>query len=150
VAEALTGRVAGLTVTTTEGSPDATINLKVRGGTSISQDSSPLIIVDGFPVNSLNDIASSDIENISILKDASSTAIYGSRGANGVVLVTTKSGKEGKLSISLNSFTGYKFLAKKYSVLSPYDYAKWQYEFALLNNNGNSASYDQYFGPIVK
>ena len=147
VAEALTGRVAGLSVTTTEGSPDATINLKVRGGTSISQDSSPLIIVDGFPVNSLNDIASSDIENISILKDASSTAIYGSRGANGVVLVTTKSGKEGKLSISLNSFTGYKFLAKKYSVLSPYDYAKWQYEFALLNNNGNSASYDQYFGP---
>lgn len=147
VAEALTGRVAGLSVTTTEGSPDATINLKVRGGTSISQDSSPLIIVDGFPVNSLNDIASSDIENISILKDASSTAIYGSRGANGVVLVTTKSGKEGKLSISLNSFTGYKFLAKKYSVLSPYDYAKWQYEYALLNNNGNSASYDQYFGP---
>ena len=66
VAEALTGRVAGLSVTTTEGSPDATINIKVRGGTSISQDSSPLIIVDGFPVNSLNDIASSDIENISI------------------------------------------------------------------------------------
>lgn len=146
VAEALTGRVAGLSVTTTEGSPDATISLKVRGGTSITQDSSPLIIVDGFPVNSLNDVSSSDIENISILKDASSTAIYGSRGSNGVVLVTTKSGREGKLSVSLNSFIGYKLLAKKINVLSPYDYAKWQYEYAMLNNNSNPATYEKYFG----
>ncbi|MFT3919281.1 SusC/RagA family TonB-linked outer membrane protein [Cloacibacterium sp.] len=152
VAEALTGRVAGLSVTSTEGSPDATINLKVRGGTSISQDSSPLIIVDGFPVNSLNDISSSDIENISVLKDASSTAIYGSRGANGVVLITTKSGREGKLSVSLNSFMGYKFLAKKIKVLSPYDYAKWQYEYAMLDSssptpsNANATTYEKYFG----
>lgn len=149
VAQALTGKVAGLSVTTTEGSPDAEINLKVRGGTSVTQDSSPLVIVDGFPVNSLNDIAASDIENITVLKDASSTAIYGSRGANGVILVTTKSGKEGKLNVSLNSYLGYKILAKKMEVLSPYDYAKWQYEYAMLND-GNSTSYEKYFGTFAE
>jgi TonB-dependent SusC/RagA subfamily outer membrane receptor len=114
VAEALTGKIAGVRVSSTEGSPDADITLRVRGGGSITQDSSPLIIVDGFPVNSLNDISSSDIENISILKDASSTAIYGSRGSNGVILVTTKSGKEGsKLNVNFNLFTGFKLLARQ-------------------------------------
>lgn len=145
VAEALTGKIAGVRVSSTEGSPDADITLRVRGGGSITQDSSPLIIVDGFPVNSLNDISSSDIENISILKDASSTAIYGSRGSNGVILVTTKSGKEGnKLNVNFNLFTGFKLLARQIDVLSPYDYAKWQYEFASLK--GDIPSYENYFG----
>src|SRR5690606_2718658 len=77
VPETLTGRMAGVQVTASEGSPDAEIRIRVRGGTSISQDNSPLYIVDGFPVNSINDISPTDIETISVLKDASSTAIYG-------------------------------------------------------------------------
>lgn len=147
VAEALTGKIAGVTVATTEGSPDAQINVTVRGGTSVTQDNAPLVIVDGFPVSSLNDVSPSDIENISILKDASSTAIYGSRGANGVILVTTKSGKDGKVNVTFNSFTGYKFIANTIDVLSPYDYAKWQYEYANLTGTTSAMNkFTQYFG----
>ena len=145
VAESLTGRVAGVQVTSTEGSPDADIKIKVRGGGSLTQDSAPLLIVDGFPVNTINDISPSDIENITILKDASSTAIYGSRGAYGVVIVTTKSGKDGaKIAVNYNVFSGVKRIAKTIDVLSPKDYVKWQYEFALLKND--IPSFEQYYG----
>ncbi len=95
--EALQGKLAGVQITTTEGSPDAEMKIRVRGGGSITQSNDPLFIVDGFPVESISDIPASDIEDMTVLKDASSTAIYGSRGANGVILVTTKSGKEGKV-----------------------------------------------------
>ena len=91
VSQALSGKMAGVSVVTTEGDPDADIKIRVRGGASITQDNSPLYIVDGFPVESINDISSSEIASIDVLKDAFSTAIYGSRGANGVVIVTTKS-----------------------------------------------------------
>ena len=91
--EALTGKMAGVQVTTTEGSPDAEVKIRVRGGGSITQSNDPLYIVDGFPVDGINDIPANEIEDITVLKDASSTAIYGSRGANGVILVTTKSGQ---------------------------------------------------------
>ena len=144
VAEALTGRMAGVQVTSTEGSPDAEINIRIRGGTSLTQDSSPLIIVDGFPVNSMSDVSSSDVESITILKDASSTAIYGSRGANGVVIVTTKKGKDGRIDVGFNTFYGMKTIAKKIDVQSPEDFVKWQYEYALLDDN--LESYEKYFG----
>ncbi|SFZ92725.1 TonB-linked outer membrane protein, SusC/RagA family [Flaviramulus basaltis] len=146
VAEALTGRLAGVTVTSSEGSPDAEINIRVRGGGSITQDSSPLIIVDGFPVNSMSDISPSDIANISILKDASSTAIFGSRGANGVVIITTKSGVDGKISANFNMFYGVTKIANTIDVLQPQDFAKWQYEYALLDNPDDLDSYEKYFG----
>ncbi|MDR6969404.1 TonB-linked SusC/RagA family outer membrane protein [Flavobacterium arsenatis] len=146
VAEALTGRIAGVRVTSSEGSPDSEIIIRIRGGASLSQDASPLYIVDGFPVNNINDISPSDIENITVLKDASSTAIYGSRGANGVVLVTTKSGKNGeKVNVSFDTFTGFKKIANTVDVLNPADYAKWQYEFALLKDD--LESYETFFGP---
>lgn len=144
VAESLTGRLAGVQVTGTEGSPDAEINIRVRGGGSITQNNSPLFIVDGFPVNSISDITPSDIQSIDVLKDASSTAIYGSRGANGVVIITTKSGKEGKLTVSYNTFMGFKKIAKTLDVLNPQDYVKWQYEYALLEDD--LPSYENYFG----
>lgn len=147
IAEALTGKIAGVQVTSSEGSPDAEINLKVRGGGSITQDSSPLIIVDGFPVSGMSEVSPSDIESITVLKDASSTAIYGSRGAYGVVLITTKGAKNGKITGTFNSFTGYKSLAKEIDVLSPYDYAKWQYENALLLGNV-ATTYNKYFLPF--
>ena len=152
VAEALTGRIAGVQVTSAEGSPDAEIRIRVRGGGSLTQDASPLIIVDGFPVNSMNDISSSDIETMTVLKDASSTAIYGSRGANGVILITTKSGKDGKIAVNFNMFYGMKTMANEIDVLSPEDYTKWQYEYALLSQTtspkvaSNPASYTKYFG----
>ena len=147
--EALTGKMPGVQITTTEGSPDADVKIRVRGGGSITQSNDPLYIVDGFPVESISDIPANDIEDITVLKDASSTAIYGSRGANGVILVTTKSGKEGKTKVSYNAYYSWKKIAKTMDVLSPYDYAKWQYELALLKNNNNPekiSSYTDYFG----
>ena len=127
-AQALTGRLAGVQITTSEGSPDAEVKIRVRGGGSITQDNSPLYIVDGFPVSSISDIAPNDIKTIDVLKDASSTAIYGSRGANGVVIITTKSGVKGKVSVSYNSYLGQKTMANKLNVLDPYEYVLFQYE----------------------
>lgn len=144
VAEALTGRIAGVQIISSEGSPDSDIKIRVRGGGSLTQDSSPLIIVDGFPVNSMNDIAPSDIETITVLKDASSTAIYGSRGANGVIIITTKTGKDGKIAVNFNMFYGMKQMADEIDVLQPEDFVKWQYEYALLAKDVNS--YEKYFG----
>ena len=85
---ALTGRMAGVNITTTDGAPDAEVQIRVRGGGSITQDNSPLYIVDGFPMDRISDISPNDIETIDILKDAASTAIYGARGANGVVILS--------------------------------------------------------------
>ena len=144
--EALTGKMAGVQVTTTEGSPDAEVKIRVRGGGSITQSNDPLYIVDGFPVETISDIPATDIEDITVLKDASSTAIYGSRGANGVILVTTKSGKSGKVNVSYNAYYSWKKIANTFDVLSTYDYAKWQYELALLKNENDLSSYTQYFG----
>ncbi|WP_041823523.1 SusC/RagA family TonB-linked outer membrane protein [Leadbetterella byssophila] len=142
--EAIAGRLAGVQISTTEGSPDAEMRIRVRGGGSITGDNTPLFIVDGFPVSSISDIAPTDIESIDVLKDASSTAIYGARGANGVIIITTKSGKAGKMSVSFNSYGGFKNLANKLNVLTPYDYALWQYERALLANS--LTDYTNYFG----
>ena len=128
VSEALTGKLAGVNITTTEGSPDADVKIRVRGGGSLSQDNSPLYIVDGFPVSSISDIAPSEIESIDVLKDASSTAIYGARGANGVIIVTTKSGKEGNVQVNFNASHGWKKITKEVKVLDPYNFAYYQYE----------------------
>ena len=128
VGEAMTGKMAGVNVTTTEGSPDADVKIRVRGGGSLSQDNSPLYIVDGFPVSSINDIAPSEIESIDVLKDASSTAIYGARGANGVIIVTTKSGKEGNVQVNFNASHGWKKITKEVKVMDPYNFAYYQYE----------------------
>lgn len=133
VSEAMTGKLAGVNITTTEGSPDADIKIRVRGGGSLSQDNSPLYIVDGFEVASISDISPSEIESIDVLKDASSTAIYGSRGANGVIIITTKSGKEGNIQVSFNANYGFKKIAKEVKVMDPYNYAYYQYE---LNPSG--------------
>jgi len=127
-AEAITGRLAGVSVVTSEGSPDADIRIRVRGGTSISQDNSPLYVVDGFVVSSINDIPPTDIASIDVLKDASSTAIYGAMGSNGVVLITTKSGREGKITTSFNAYWGAKKAYDFTEVLSPYEFVYYQYE----------------------
>ena len=148
VSQALSGKMAGVSVVTTEGDPDADIKIRVRGGGSITQDSSPLYIVDGFPVESINDISSSEIASIDVLKDAFSTAIYGSRGANGVVIVTTKSAEKGqKVSVKLNTYYGLKWMANR-SAIQPMDaenYVKFQYELASIRDKV-STNYTPYFG----
>jgi len=148
VTEALSGKMAGVSVTVSEGDPDADIKVRVRGGGSITQDNSPLYIVDGFPVDNINDIASSEIQSIDVLKDAFSTAIYGSRGANGVVIVTTKSGEKGrKISVSLNAYYGRKQIANKdaLQVMDSENFVKFQYELAKVRGNVSDA-YQPYFG----
>ena len=146
VTEAMAGKMAGVQVTTTEGDPDADIKIRVRGSGSITQDSSPLYIVDGFPMESISDIPASDIQSIDVLKDAFSTAIYGSRGANGVVIVTTKSGKEGKISVNFNAYTGVKNMANKDAFISqsPYDFVRTQYEYALFRDQ--LSNYESRYG----
>ena len=148
ISQALSGKMAGVSVTTTEGDPDADIKIRVRGGGSITQSSSPLYIVDGFPMESISDIPSSEIQSIDVLKDAFSTAIYGSRGANGVIIVTTKSADKGqKVSVKFNTYYGLKTMANK-GAIKPMDvenFVKFQYENALLQNSVSSKYYP-YFG----
>lgn len=148
VSQALSGKMAGVSVTTTEGDPDADIKIRVRGGGSITQDNSPLYIVDGFPVESINDISSSEIQSIDVLKDAFSTAIYGSRGANGVVIVTTKSGEKGrKVSVNVNSYYGYKKIANAAAIqpMNSENFVKFQYELAAIRDNITD-NYEPFFG----
>lgn len=143
--EALQGKMAGVRITNPDGSPDADVVIRVRGGGSITSDNSPLYIVDGFPVNSISDISASDIEDITVLKDASSTAIYGSRAANGIIMVTTKSGKAGNVKVNYNAYVGSKKCVEYFDVLDTEDYLRWQYEaFAL---GGSTATFVNDIGP---
>ncbi len=148
VSQALSGKMAGVSVVTTEGDPDADIKIRVRGGGSITQDSSPLYIVDGFPVESINDIPSSEIQSIDVLKDAFSTAIYGSRGANGVVIVTTKSAEKGqRISVKFNAYAGLKKMANAGAIraMDADNFVKFQYELGVVRDN-LSSYYNPYFG----
>lgn len=144
-AEALQGKVAGVQVTSADGAPGSEINIRIRGGTSVTQSNEPLFIVDGFPANSINDIPPTDIQSIDILKDASLTAIYGARGGNGVVIVTTKSAKSGKMSVSFNHTTQVRTLARKIDLMTPYEYVKIQYD-AVVGNNTNRQKFRGNFG----
>ena len=151
--QALAGKLAGVDVRAAEGDPDTPVEIKVRGTGSITQDSSPLYIVDGFPVNSISDISPSDIKSVDVLKDAFSTAIYGSRGAYGVVLITTKDGARGKVTVSYDSYYGIKKMANMGAVemMSPYEYALYSYESAVLEDStrptGKANSiYEPHFG----
>lgn len=145
-AEAITGRMPGVQVTTTDGAPGAEIVIRVRGGGSVTQDNSPLYIVDGFPVSSINDIAPADIASIDVLKDAATAAIYGARGANGVVIITTKSARAGKTVVSYNGFGQARTLPKKLKVLSPYEFVLAQYEYARTRSQTDVDNFEKYFG----
>jgi TonB-linked SusC/RagA family outer membrane protein len=134
-AEALTGRLAGVQLTSSEGTPGANVRIRVRGGGSITQDNSPLYVVDGIQIeNALSVISPQDIASVDVLKDAASTAIYGARGANGVVIITTKNGIEGRTTVSYSGFAGVRRLAKKLDVLRPGEFIDLQYERAVRNS----------------
>lgn len=120
----LQGRTPGVEVTATSGVPGAGMKVRVRGTTSINKSSDPLYVIDGIISSSgLDGINPSDIQSMEVLKDASSTAIYGSRGSNGVILITTKGGSEGKASITFDASVGLSTVRKQYDLLNAYEYA---------------------------
>jgi len=120
----LQGRTPGVEVTATSGMPGASMKVRVRGTTSINKSSDPLYVIDGIISSSgLDGIDPSDIQSMEILKDASSTAIYGSRGSNGVILITTKQGSEGKAQVTFDASIGLSTVRKQYDLLNAYEYA---------------------------
>lgn len=130
--QALTGKVAGVVVTTSDGALGAEANITIRGNNSLTQSSAPLYVIDGFPTESsmATALSSADIESIDILKDASATAIYGARGANGVIVITTKQGNEGKPKINFSaSWTG-SGIANKVDLMDGYEFVTLQSEMA--------------------
>lgn len=129
--QALAGRMAGVQIVQTDGQPGAEASIRVRGGISITQSNEPLYVIDGFPTeDGMSSLDPADIESIDVLKDASATAIYGARGANGVVLITTKSGKsmEGKGQVTFDAYVGFRKLANKLDVLSTEEFVLADYE----------------------
>jgi TonB-linked SusC/RagA family outer membrane protein len=151
---ALQGRAAGVQVTQTSGQPGAAVTIRIRGGNSINGGNEPLYVIDGFPVynsnsdinagaasgasiNGLSTLNMGDIESIDVLKDASATAIYGARGANGVVLITTRQGKVGQNTISYDTYAGSQWLGKKIPLLTAQQYA-------LLKNDAVTTSNEQF------
>lgn len=138
VATAMQGKMPGVTITSLDGRPDAKVSIRVRGGGSITQSNDPLFIVDGFPVSNINDIPASQIASIDVLKDASSTAIYGARGANGVILVTTKSPVAGKVTVTYSGNTQIKSPSKYLGALDGYDFVKLNWDYGTLFGNGNA------------
>ena len=127
--QALAGRLAGVNITTTEGGPGAAVTINVRGGGSITQDNTPLYVVDGVQVeNALNILAPQDIASVDVLKDAAATSIYGARGANGVVVITTKGGKAQRTAVAYNYFFGINKLAKKFDLMNPAEFIEYNWE----------------------
>ncbi|WP_460910321.1 SusC/RagA family TonB-linked outer membrane protein [Spirosoma areae] len=148
----LQGRAAGVQITQNSGAPGGATTIRIRGGNSIQGDNEPLYVIDGIPFkndgagsgssfNVLSTLNPGDIESISILKDASSTAIYGSRGANGVVIITTKRGKAGKSTINFDAYYGIQDVRRKYPVLNGREYA--QFVNDANTNEGRAAVYTQ-------
>jgi TonB-linked SusC/RagA family outer membrane protein len=132
-AQAISGKMAGVRISNTNAAPGGGTNIVIRGVSSINASNSPLVVIDGFPMkdgfnkneNPLNSINPADIESIEVLKDASSSAIYGTQAANGVILITTKKGKTGKPSINVNVSTGYQQMINKIEVLNREDFLKY-------------------------
>ncbi|MFV0290576.1 MAG: SusC/RagA family TonB-linked outer membrane protein [Mangrovibacterium sp.] len=146
LAMALQGRLAGVSVSSQDGRPGAKKSIRIRGGGSISQSNEPLLIVDGFPVDEISSIPVEQIESVSVLKDAASTAIYGASGANGVILVTTKNAKEGDLDVTYNGYLQINTPAKHFKALSAQQYLlhTWSYASALGSSYQNGV--EKYFG----
>jgi TonB-linked SusC/RagA family outer membrane protein len=132
--QALQGKASGVQVTSSDGSPGAATSIRIRGGNSINASNEPLYVIDGFiDGGDINNINTNDVESIEILKDATSTSIYGARGANGVILITTKRGKEGKSSISVSSSYGVQTLSNKINFLNGPDRAAYATEYQIHN-----------------
>lgn len=140
--QTLGGRIAGVNVSSSEGTPGGTMNIVIRGNNSLTQDNSPLYVIDGFPVEDAaiaSTINPSDIESLDILKDASATAIYGARGANGVVIITTKKGKVGKAQLSYDGSVTMHHVTRTIPMMDAYEFVKLQaetYPASIANSTG--------------
>ncbi|MEO6136369.1 MAG: TonB-dependent receptor [Ginsengibacter sp.] len=143
--EALAGRIAGVVVSSVDGQPGSVNNIVIRGNNSITQGNSPLYVIDGFPSESINSnsINPNDIESLSVLKDASATAIYGARGANGVIVITTKTGKVGPPLVSFSTSYGIQKIGNSVPLMDPYNFVKYQLENSPGDTNtvGSAAYY---------
>lgn len=135
---ALQGRASGVQVTTNSARPGGSTTIRIRGTGSVNASNEPLYVIDGYPTEELNSINPNDIESIEILKDASATAIYGSRGSNGVVIVTTKRGKAGQSLIEFSNYYGIQSVRRKLPLLNAQEYAEYLNEARL---NGGSTAY---------
>ncbi|MFT4093209.1 MAG: TonB-dependent receptor [Niabella sp.] len=150
--QALAGRVAGVNVTATDGQPGDALNIVIRGNNSLTYSNAPLYVIDGFPMEDFNtsSLNMNDIESIDVLKDASATAIYGARGANGVVIITTKRGKAGTAQVSYQGSLGRSVVnGRRFDMLSPYEFVKLQLEIdsakaAALYFKGDRQSLEDY------
>ncbi|MRX45758.1 SusC/RagA family TonB-linked outer membrane protein [Pedobacter puniceum] len=138
--QALAGRIAGVQVSGNDGQPGSVNNIIIRGAGSITQDNSPLYVVDGFPLEDANNnaINPADIESIEVLKDASATAIYGARGSNGVIMITTKKGKVGDPVIGINSYYGFQEVIRTMKLMNAYEFVSYQND---LNPSATAATY---------
>ncbi len=146
VGQALQGKMAGVVVSMGSQSPGASPTIRVRGNKSINTSNEPLVLVDGFP-GSLSNVPADQIKSINVLKDAAATAIYGSRGASGVILVTTKNAIEGQTSVSYSGYVQIKDSSTEvYDVLEPLDYLKFTLGYALDYNPVNYTNMLKYFG----
>ena len=139
VLSSLQGQLAGVEITTNSGAPGGELEVHIRGAASINASDQPLYVVDGIPVDDLSDLNADDIESIDVLKDASSSAIYGSRGANGVILIKTKEApKTGKVNVQFSASFGIQQMEKKLDVLTPEEWIAWRSE---INNQNYVKAY---------
>ncbi len=146
--EALAGRIAGVQISSTDGTPGEKQNIVIRGGNSITGDNSPLYVIDGIPLEDFDPatLSTDDIENFEVLKDASATAIYGSRGANGVIQITTKNGRtDGKTDFRIKGSSRLDYIPSRLQVLEPYEYVKYQENVAYAQDGYNPTNYVRYF-----
>lgn len=160
VMESLQGRVAGVVISGNDGAPGAAPNITIRGANSITGDNSPLYVIDGVIVENppspggisqnLLGISPEDIESVDVLKDASATAIYGSRGSNGVIVITTKKGKIGAPTLSINAYGGVQKDLKFLSLMNPYQYVSYLRERDSMNNNYVFFNGTQYANAVIQ
>lgn len=156
--QAIQGKAAGVQVVQPSGKPGAGLSVRVRGATSVNADNEPLYVVDGMPSDDISNLNPNDIESMQVLKDASSAAIYGARAANGVVLITTRRGKSGKINVKLNGYIGTSHLGKKIDALNTEQYKQLMKELSLVSatapnipdsENRYMDWTDEYFGTGV-
>lgn len=133
--QALQGRLAGVSVSSSDGTPGAEMDIVIRGANSLTQSNSPLYVVDGFPIEDFSSAAinTADIASLTVLKDASATAIYGSRGANGVIIIETNKGQEGKPKVTYNGTVGFQEVTKRMELMTPYEFVVYQIERSPSN-----------------
>ena len=147
VMQALQGQLPGVSVVSQDGRPGASMAIRVRGGGSITQSNDPLYIVDGVQVSDISDIPADNIESVDVLKDGASTAIYGARGANGVILVTTKGSKgDGKARVKYNMYYQMKKAPKNLDVMDAYHYVLHNWSYATAYGNNEEDGIAEYFG----